>query len=148
MIRCFESAEKQAHLTASRYKAKNCYVGLFQFSHNVDFVNVFLGFGFVVGQSGLTRFDNSVFYESVNPVLIRDLDFWTRHFYRLVTAVTTAPFVSGHDGFVFDSLLLSIYYKLVQKIEVAPFNRVALAAFVTEPGLYPEQQLFWGFRAF
>jgi hypothetical protein len=35
------SAEKQAHLTASRYKAKNGYVGLFQFSDNAGREEVF-----------------------------------------------------------------------------------------------------------
>ncbi len=41
----------------------------------------------------------------------------SRHFFCLVTAVTTAPFVPGHDGFVFDSLLLAFYDGLIEELE-------------------------------
>ncbi len=41
----------------------------------------------------------------------------SRHFFCLVTAVTTAPFVPGHDGFVFDDLLLPFYDELIEELK-------------------------------
>jgi hypothetical protein len=41
----------------------------------------------------------------------------SRHFFCLVTAVTTAPFVPGHDGFVFDNVLLPFYDELIEEIK-------------------------------
>jgi hypothetical protein len=79
-------------------------------------VKRFLGFRFWLDNVVLD-FDNTV---SCGPRFLRfdtRLGCMSRHFFCLVTAVTTAPFVPGHDGFVFDSLLLPFYDELIEKLK-------------------------------
>ena len=62
----------------------------------------------------------------------------SRHFFCLVTAVTTAPFVPGHDGFVFDSLLLPFYDELIEKLERRRLTASRYRHVYSIPGLYPK----------